>query len=207
MLTGPVTILLWSFVRDDQPYRDTAFQIALAVRDETIDLEAANIRMIQIDEAAIREGLPFHRADWAEYLKWAVDAFRLASSGVRDETQIHTHMCYSQFNDIIESIASLDADVISMEASRSDMELLNAFVKFKYPNEIGPGIYDIHSPRVPEIEEMMGRLQKALRAIPAEQLWVNPDCGLKTRDWPEVHASLRNMVEAAKSLRRGLTNP
>ena len=202
MLTGPITILQWSFVRDDQPRRDTAFQIALAVRDEVADLEAAGISVIQIDEPALREGLPLRRAAWPDYLKWAVDAFRLASTGVRDETQIHTHMCYSEFNDIIESLAALDADVISIEASRSDMELLGAFVKFKYPNEIGPGVYDIHSPRVPETEEIMGRLQKALRAIPADMLWVNPDCGLKTRGWPEVHASLRNMVEAAKSLRR-----
>jgi 5-methyltetrahydropteroyltriglutamate--homocysteine methyltransferase len=204
MLTGPITILQWSFVRNDQPRRDTACQIALAVRDEVSDLEAAGIRAIQIDEPALREGLPFHRGDRAEYLRWAVDAFRLASSGARDETQIHTHMCYSEFNDIIESIAALDADVISIEASRSNMELLQAFAKFKYPNEIGPGVYDIHSPRVPETEEMMGRLQKALRAIPVEQLWVNPDCGLKTRAWPEVHAALRNLVEAAKSLRRTL---
>ena len=202
MLTGPITILQWSFVRDDQPRRDTAFQIALAVRDEVADLEAAGIGVIQIDEPAMREGLPLRRADWPEYLGWAVDAFRLASAGVRDETQIHTHMCYSEFNDIIESIAALDADVISIEASRSDMELLEAFVNFKYPNEIGPGVYDIHSPRVPETEEIMGRLRKALRAIPAEKLWVNPDCGLKTRGWREVQASLRNMVEAAKSLRR-----
>jgi 5-methyltetrahydropteroyltriglutamate--homocysteine methyltransferase len=202
MLTGPITILQWSFVRDDQPRRDTAFQIALAVRDEAADLEAAGIHIIQIDEPALREGLPLRRAAWADYLKWAVDAFLLASAGVQDETQIHTHMCYSEFNDIIESIAALDADVISIAASRSNMALLNAFVKFKYPNEIGPGVYDIHSPRVPETEEMMGRLQKALRAIPADMLWVNPDCGLKTRGWPEVHASLRNMVEAAKSLRR-----
>ncbi len=202
MLTGPVTILQWSFVRDDQPRRDTAFQIALAVRDEVSDLEAADIGVIQIDEPAFREGLPLRRAEWAEYLKWAGEAFRLASSGVQDETQIHTHMCYAEFNDIIESIAALDADVISIEASRSDMELLRAFVKFKYPNEIGPGVYDIHSPRVPETEEIIGRLRKALAAIPAEMLWVNPDCGLKTRAWPEVHATLRNMVEAAKSLRR-----
>ena len=201
MLTGPITILQWSFVRDDQPRRDTAFQIALAVRDEVADLEAAGIGVIQIDEPALREGLPLRRADWAEYLNWAVDAFRLASAGVRDETQIHTHMCYSEFNDIIESIAALDADVISIEASRSDMELLDAFVKFKYPNEIGPGVYDIHSPRVPETEEIMGRLQKALRAIPAEQLWVNPDCGLKTRGWPEVQASLTNLVAAARRIR------
>jgi 5-methyltetrahydropteroyltriglutamate--homocysteine methyltransferase len=202
MLTGPITILQWSFVRDDQSRRDTAFQIALAMRDEVADLEAAGIHVIQIDEPALREGLPLCRAQWDEYLKWAVEAFRLTASGVRDETQIHTHMCYAEFNDVIESIAALDADVISIEASRSDMELLSAFVKFKYPNDIGPGVYDIHSPRVPEAEEIMGRLRKALQAIPAEKLWVNPDCGLKTRDWPEVHASLRNMVEAAKSLRR-----
>jgi 5-methyltetrahydropteroyltriglutamate--homocysteine methyltransferase len=202
MLTGPITILQWSFVRDDQPRRDTAFQIALAVRDEVTDLESAGIGIIQIDEPAVREGLPLRRTAWPDYLKWAVDAFLLASTGVRDETQIHTHMCYSEFNDILDSIAALDADVISIEASRSDMDLLDAFVKFKYPNEIGPGVYDIHSPRVPETEEIMGRLQKALRAIPAEMLWVNPDCGLKTRGWPEVHASLRNMVDAAKSLRR-----
>jgi 5-methyltetrahydropteroyltriglutamate--homocysteine methyltransferase len=202
MLTGPITILQWSFVRDDQPRRDTAFQIALAVRDEVIDLESAGIGIIQIDEPAVREGLPLRRTAWPDYLKWAVDAFLLASTGVGDETQIHTHMCYSEFNDILDSIAALDADVISIEASRSDMDLLDAFVKFKYPNEIGPGVYDIHSPRVPETEEIMGRLQKALRAIPAEMLWVNPDCGLKTRGWPEVHAALRNMVDAAKSLRR-----
>lgn len=204
MLTGPITILQWSFVRDDQPHLDTAFQIALAVRDEVADLEAVGIDVIQIDEPALREGLPLRRAAWPEYLRWAVDAFLLASTGVQDETQIHTHMCYSEVNDIIESIAALDADVISIEASRSDMELLSAFAKFKYPNEIGPGVYDIHSPRVPEVEEIMGRLQKALRAIPADMLWVNPDCGLKTRDWREIHASLRNMVEAAKSLRRAM---
>jgi 5-methyltetrahydropteroyltriglutamate--homocysteine methyltransferase len=202
MLTGPITILQWSFVRDDQPRRDTAFQLALCVRDEVADLEAAGIGVIQIDEPALREGLPLRRAAWADYLKWAVDAFRLCSAGARDETQIHTHMCYAEFNDIIPAIAELDADVLSIEASRSDMELLDAFVQFKYPNEIGPGVYDIHSPRVPETEEIMGRLQKALRAIPADMLWVNPDCGLKTRGWREVHAALRNMVEAAKSLRR-----
>jgi 5-methyltetrahydropteroyltriglutamate--homocysteine methyltransferase len=202
MLTGPITILQWSFVRDDQPRRDTALQLALCVRDEAIDLEAAGIGVIQIDEPALREGLPLHRSDWPAYLKWAVDAFRLASVGVRDETQIHTHLCYSEFGDIIDSIASLDVDVLSIEASRSDMALLDSFVNFKPPIQIGPGVYDIHSPRVPEIEEIMGRLRKALQVIPAERLWVNPDCGLKTRDWREVQASLRNMVEAAKSLRR-----
>jgi 5-methyltetrahydropteroyltriglutamate--homocysteine methyltransferase len=202
MLTGPITILQWSFVRDDQPRRDTASQIALCVRDEAVDLEAAGIRLIQIDEPALREGLPLHRAEWPAYLKWAVDAFRLASAGVRDETQIHTHLCYSEFGDIIDSIAALDADVLSIEASRSDMALLDSFVNFKQPIQIGPGVYDIHSPRVPETEEIMGRVRKALRVIPAERLWVNPDCGLKTRGWREVQASLRNMVEAAKSLRR-----
>lgn len=202
MLTGPITILQWSFVRDDQPRRDTAFQIALAVRDEAADLEAAGIGIIQIDEPALREGLPLRRSDWPDYLGWAVNAFRLSSAGVRDETQIHTHLCYSEFIDIIDSIAALDADVISIEASRSDMSLLDFFSNMNPPSQIGPGVYDIHSPRVPEIEEIMGRLRKALRAIPAERLWVNPDCGLKTRGWPEVQASLRNMVEAAKSLRR-----
>ena len=205
MLTGPITILQWSFVRDDQPRRDTAFQIALAIRDEVVDLEAAGIRVIQIDEPALREGLPLRRGQWAEYLRWAVDAFRLASSGVRDETQIHTHMCYSEFNDIIESIAALDADVISIEASRSRHGIVGGLrPASSYPNEIGPGVYDIHSPRVPDEDEIMGRLRKAMESIPPEQLWVNPDCGLKTRGWPEVQASLRNMVEAAKSLRRDL---
>lgn len=205
MLTGPITILQWSFVRDDQSRRDTAFQIALAVRDEAADLESAGIGIIQIDEPALREGLPLCRTQWAEYLKWAVDAFLLASTGVRDDTQIHTHMCYSEFHDILDAIVALDADVISIEASRSNMKLLDAFAEFKYPNEIGPGVYDIHSPRVPEIEEIMGRIQKALRAIPADRLWVNPDCGLKTRAWPEVNAALRNMVEATRSIRRTMS--
>ena len=204
MLTGPITILQWSFVRDDQPRRDTAFQIALAIRDEVTDLEASGIRVIQIDEPALREGLPLAQSDRADYLKWAVDAFCLTASGVRDETQIHTHMCYCEFNDVIESIAALDADVISIEASRSNMELLDAFWRFHYPNEIGPGVYDIHSPRVPEVEEIMGRLQKAMTHLRPDQLWVNPDCGLKTRGWPEVQAALRNMVEAAKRVRLAL---
>jgi 5-methyltetrahydropteroyltriglutamate--homocysteine methyltransferase len=207
MLTGPVTILQWSFVRDDQPRRDTAVQIALCVRDEAVDLEAAGIRLIQIDEPALREALPLRRADWPAYLQWAVDAFRLASGGVRDETQIHTHLCYSQFGDIIDAIAALDADVLSIEASRSDMALLESVVNFKLPTQIGPGVYDVHSSRVPETEEIMGRLRRALRVIPPERLWVNPDCGLKTRGWREVHASLRNMVEAAKSLRRSMERP
>ncbi len=186
MLTGPVTILQWSFVRDDQPRRDTCWQIALAIREEVVDLESAGIAVIQIDEPALREGLPLHLAERESYLKWAVDAFRLASSGVRDETQIHTHMCYCEFNDIIDSIAAMDADVISIETSRSQMELLGAFVSFRYPNEIGPGVYDIHSPQVPTRASVEHLLGKALAVLSPEQLWVNPDCGLKTRRWEEV---------------------
>ncbi|MEO5714642.1 MAG: 5-methyltetrahydropteroyltriglutamate--homocysteine S-methyltransferase [Luteolibacter sp.] len=201
MLTGPVTILQWSFVRNDQPRETTTRQIALAIRDEVVDLEAIDIAAIQIDEPAIREGLPLRRADWQRYLDWAVDAFRLCASGVRDETQIHTHMCYSEFNDIIGSIAALDADVITIETSRSNMELLDAFVDFNYPNEIGPGVYDIHSPRVPGVGEMENLMLKAQALLPAENLWVNPDCGLKTRGWPEVRNSLTNMVACAKALR------
>jgi 5-methyltetrahydropteroyltriglutamate--homocysteine methyltransferase len=204
MLTGPITIMKWSFVRDDQPARETAVQIALAIRDEVADLEAAGLGVIQIDEPALREGLPLRKAEWPEYLRWAVEAFRLASCGARDETQIHTHMCYSQFDEIVESIAALDADVLSIEAARSDMELLEAFSRTEYPNEIGPGMYDIHSPRIPDTEEMIGRLRKALRHLKPERLWVNPDCGLKTRAWPETIASLKNMVAAAESLRREL---
>lgn len=201
MLTGPVTILQWSFVRDDQPRSETCWQIGLAIRDEVLDLEASGIKIIQIDEPAIREGLPLRHSDWDAYLKWAVDCFRLASAGVADQTQIHTHMCYSEFNDIIEAIAALDADVISIETSRSNMELLDVFAKFKYPNEIGPGVYDIHSPRVPTVEWMEQLLEKALEVLESRQLWVNPDCGLKTRKWEEVKPSLKNMVEAAKVLR------
>ncbi len=201
MLTGPITVLQWSFVRDDQPRRDTAFQIALALRDEVVDLERAGIRVIQIDEPALREGLPLRREDEKHYLEWSVDAFRLAAAGVRDDTQIHTHMCYAEFNDIIAAIARLDADVITIETSRSNMELLGAFETFRYPNEIGPGVYDIHSPRVPSVEEMTQLMQKAARVLPPENLWVNPDCGLKTRGWPEVKASLINMVAAARALR------
>jgi 5-methyltetrahydropteroyltriglutamate--homocysteine methyltransferase len=201
MLTGPVTILQWSFVRDDQPRSTTAMQIASAIRDEVGDLEKAGIRIIQIDEPAIREGLPLRKADWEDYLRWAVEAFRLASSGVADETQIHTHMCYSEFNDIIESVAGMDADVITIETSRSQMELLDAFASFRYPNEIGPGVYDIHSPRVATAQEMTALLRKALAVLPARNLWVNPDCGLKTRKWPETQAALVNMVAAAKALR------
>ena len=201
MLTGPITILQWSFVRDDQPRADTALQIALAVRDEVLDLEAAGIAIIQIDEPAIREGLPLRRALWPQYLQWAARAFRVSASGVRDETQIHTHMCYSEFNDILPDIAAMDADVVTIETSRSDMELLQAFGDFRYPNEIGPGVYDIHSPRVPGREEMLALLQKAAAVIAPEQLWVNPDCGLKTRSWPETEAALREMVAAAKAMR------
>ncbi|WP_278378508.1 5-methyltetrahydropteroyltriglutamate--homocysteine S-methyltransferase [Chryseobacterium arthrosphaerae] len=198
MLTGPVTILQWSFVRDDQPRSETCKQIALAIRDEVVDLEKAGIRIIQIDEPAIREGLPLRRTDWQNYLKWAVEAFRISASGVEDATQIHTHMCYSEFNDIIENIAAMDADVITIECSRSQMELLNAFADFQYPNEIGPGVYDIHSPRVPSKDEMVELLKKAQHVIPASQLWVNPDCGLKTRHWEETEKALIAMVAAAK---------
>ena len=201
MLTGPVTILCWSFVRDDQPRSETCRQIALAVRDEALDLERAGIRIIQIDEAALREGLPLRVGAWRDYLEWAVDAFRLAASGVADETQIHTHMCYSEFNQIAEWIARMDADVISIEASRSRMDLLQAFEAFDYPNDIGPGVYDIHSPRIPSVAEMVELLRRAAEVIPMERLWVNPDCGLKTRAWPETLASLKNMVAAAGELR------
>lgn len=202
MLTGPVTILQWSFVRDDQPRSETTNQIALAIRDEVVALEAAGIKVIQIDEPAIREGLPLRKKDWQNYLNWAVRAFRISASGVRDETQIHTHMCYSEFNDIIGNIADMDADVITIETSRSQMELLAAFADFKYPNEIGPGVYDIHSPRVPTVGEMVSLLEKASELLPAGNLWVNPDCGLKTRKWPETQTALINMVQAAKQLRQ-----
>lgn len=202
MLTGPVTILQWSFVRNDQPRSTTTYQIALAILDEVQALEKAGIKIIQIDEPAIREGLPLRKADQQDYLNWAVRAFRVSSSNVEDDTQIHTHMCYSEFNDIIEDIAAMDADVITIETSRSQMELLDAFAgDFKYPNDIGPGVYDIHSPRVPSTEEMVHLLRKAKAVVPAEQLWVNPDCGLKTRAWPETKAALESMVEAAKILR------
>lgn len=202
MLTGPVTILQWSFVRNDQPRSTTTYQIALAILDEVQALEKAGIKIIQIDEPAIREGLPLRRADQKEYLNWAVRAFRVSSSNVEDDTQIHTHMCYSEFNDVIEDIAAMDADVITIETSRSQMELLDAFAgDFKYPNDIGPGVYDIHSPRVPSTQEMVDLLRKAKAVVPAEQLWVNPDCGLKTRAWPETKAALESMVEAAKILR------
>jgi 5-methyltetrahydropteroyltriglutamate--homocysteine methyltransferase len=206
MLTGPVTILQWSFVRNDQPRSLTCMQLALAIRDEVTDLENAGIKIIQIDEPAIREGLPLRKENWAEYLQWAVKAFKVSSTGVANTTQIHTHMCYSEFNDIIDSIAAMDADVITIETSRSQMELLDAFAAFKYPNDIGPGVYDIHSPRVPSKQEMVSLLYKAMEVVPAEQLWVNPDCGLKTRGWPETKAALQAMVQAAAELRAAVTN-
>ena len=201
MLTGPVTILCWSFPRDDVSRETSCLQLALALRDEVLDLEKAGIGIIQIDEPAIREGLPLRQADWPAYLEWAVKSFRIAAGGVKDETQIHTHMCYSEFNDIIEYIAAMDADVITIETSRSDMELLDAFEAFEYPNEIGPGVYDIHSPNVPSIEWMETLMTRAAEKIPQQRLWVNPDCGLKTREWPEVEAALGNMVAAARALR------
>ncbi len=201
MLTGPVTMLNWSFVRDDQPRATTCHQLALAIREEVLDLEKAGVRVIQIDEAALREGLPLRRAQWQEYLDWAVTSFRITANDVEDETQIHTHMCYSEFNDIIASIADMDADVITIETSRSDMELLDAFDHFNYPNQIGPGVYDIHSPNIPDPQHMVQLMKKAAERIPAERLWVNPDCGLKTRQWNEVIPALSNMVEAARVLR------
>ncbi|WP_289040420.1 5-methyltetrahydropteroyltriglutamate--homocysteine S-methyltransferase [uncultured Zobellia sp.] len=202
MLTGPVTILQWSFVRNDQPRSETCTQIALAIRDEVVDLEKAGLQVIQIDEPAIREGLPLRKEDWDTYLNWAIKAFRISASGVKDETQIHTHMCYSEFNDIISNIADMDADVITIECSRSQMELLDVFATFKYPNEIGPGVYDIHSPRVPERAEMVALMEKAAKQIPVEQLWINPDCGLKTRHWPETREALIEMVAAARECRQ-----
>ncbi|WP_308993532.1 5-methyltetrahydropteroyltriglutamate--homocysteine S-methyltransferase [Mariniflexile litorale] len=202
MLTGPVTILQWSFVRNDQPRATTCNQIALAIRDEVVDLEKNGLKIIQIDEPAIREGLPLRKEDWNHYLNWAVKAFRISASGVKDETQIHTHMCYSEFNDIISNIADMDADVITIETSRSEMELLDAFVNFQYPNEIGPGVYDIHSPRIPTLEEIEALLMKASNVLPNQHIWVNPDCGLKTRDWPETKEALKNLVKAASNLRK-----
>ena len=205
MLTGPVTMLMWSFAREDVTREVQAKQLALAIRDEVQDLQAAGICIIQIDEAAFREGLPLRKEHWRQYLDWAVAAFRLCSSGVRNDTQIHTHMCYSEFNDVIAAIAAMDADVITIETSRSHMELLNAFRDFKYPNEIGPGVYDIHSPRVPEEEEIMMLIQRAAELIPVQRLWINPDCGLKTRAWPETVEALTRMVKAARRLREAFT--
>ena len=206
MLTGPVTILNWSFVRDDQPRAVSCKQLALAIRQEVLDLEQAGVRVIQIDEAALREGLPLRRSQWQAYLDWAVESFRIAANGVRDETQVHTHMCYSEFNDIIAAIADMDADVITIETSRSDMELLDVFDHFKYPNEIGPGVYDIHSPNIPTQAHIVQLMNQAAQRIPARRLWVNPDCGLKTRQWSEVMPALANMVSAAKLL-RGQAHP
>jgi len=201
MLTGPITILQWSFAREDQARDETAQQIALALRDEVQDLERAGADIIQIDEPALREGLPLKRRDWDNYLEWAVKAFRLASSAVADGTQIHTHMCYAEFQDILPAIAAMDADVVTIETSRSGMELLEAFRTFHYPAEIGPGVYDIHSPRVPGVEELLQLLDTAAKVIPLDRLWVNPDCGLKTRGWPETAASLATMVQAARIMR------
>ncbi|HEX7688048.1 MAG TPA: 5-methyltetrahydropteroyltriglutamate--homocysteine S-methyltransferase [Burkholderiaceae bacterium] len=203
MLTGPVTILNWSFVRDDQPRSATCRQLALAIRAEVLDLERAGVRVIQIDEAALREGLPLRRSQWRRYLDWAVESFRIAANGVADETQIHTHMCYAEFNDIIASIVDMDADVITIETARSDMALLDAFDDFRYPNEIGPGVYDIHSPNIPSRDHIVQLMRKAAERIPAQRLWVNPDCGLKTRQWGEVIPALANMVAAARVLREG----
>jgi 5-methyltetrahydropteroyltriglutamate--homocysteine methyltransferase len=202
MLTGPVTMLNWSFVRDDQPRSQTCLQLALAIRDEVLDLEQAGVNIIQIDEAALREGLPLRQKDWQSYLDWAVESFRISANGVADNTQIHTHMCYSEFNDIIAAIASMDADVITIETSRSDMELLDVFNAFDYPNEIGPGVYDIHSPNIPSVNDIRSLMEKAAERIPPERLWVNPDCGLKTRQWSEVKPALQAMVTAAQQLRQ-----
>jgi 5-methyltetrahydropteroyltriglutamate--homocysteine methyltransferase len=204
MLTGPVTMLHWSFVRDDVPRQRTALQIALALRGEVADLAAAGLPIVQIDEPALREGLPLRRSDRADYLEWAVEAFRITAAGAGDAVQVHTHMCYSEFNDIIEAVAAMDADVVSIETSRSRMALLDAFVRFRYPNQIGPGVYDIHSPRIPSEAEMLELLERACAVIPAAQLWVNPDCGLKTRDWPETREALTRMVGAARQLRSRL---
>ncbi|MDC9714349.1 MAG: 5-methyltetrahydropteroyltriglutamate--homocysteine S-methyltransferase [Gammaproteobacteria bacterium] len=203
MLTGPVTMLNWSFVRDDQSRESTCLQLSLAIRDEVLDLEKSNIKLIQIDEAALREGLPLRKSQWQAYLNWAIKAYRISANGVSDEIQIHTHMCYSEFNDIIAAIAQMDADVITIETSRSDMELLDIFDEFDYPNELGPGVYDIHSPNIPSVDSMVKLMQKAAQRIPAKRLWVNPDCGLKTRHWDEVNSALSNMVLAAQQLREG----
>ena len=204
MLTGPVTILHWSFAREDISREQIATQIGLAIRDEVVDLQNAGIGIIQIDEPAFREGLPLKKSDWEHYLNWAVDAFKLSAAGVTNETQIHTHMCYSEFNETIAAIAAMDADVITIETSRSRMELLTAFEDFEYPNEIGPGVYDIHTPNTPTVDEMVTLIEKAARKIPVRQLWVNPDCGLKTRTWDEVEPALKNLVQATKVLRRRL---
>ena len=207
MLTGPVTMLNWSFVRDDQPRHQTCLQLAMAIRDEVLDLEKAGIGIIQIDEAALREGLPLRRSQWQTYLDWAITSFKISANGVSDETQIHTHMCYSEFNDIIAAIANMDTDVITIETSRSDMELLDVFNEFNYPNEIGPGVYDIHSPNIPTIDHIVALIQKAATKIPPERLWINPDCGLKTRNWSEVEQALERMVTASQTLRANFGSP
>ncbi|MGL4219258.1 MAG: 5-methyltetrahydropteroyltriglutamate--homocysteine S-methyltransferase, partial [Shewanella sp.] len=194
----------WSFAREDISRDTIATQLALAIRDEVVDLQHAGIGIIQIDEPAFREGLPLKQSEWRAYLDWAVNAFKLSAAGVVDETQIHTHMCYSEFNDTIAAIAAMDADVITIETSRSRMELLNAFEDFEYPNEIGPGVYDIHSPNTPSVEAMVHLIEKAAQKVPVRQLWVNPDCGLKTRTWAEVEPALKNMVDATRELRRRL---
>jgi 5-methyltetrahydropteroyltriglutamate--homocysteine methyltransferase len=204
MLTGPVTILCWTFPREDVTRETIANQLALALQDEVNDLQNAGINIIQIDEPAIREGLPLKQRDHKAYLEWAVKAFKVSAASAKPETQIHTHMCYSEFNEIIESVAALDADVITIETSRSNMELLNAFEEFNYPNEIGPGVYDIHSPNIPTVEWIEQLIEKAAERIPVERLWVNPDCGLKTRNWEETEVSLNNLVKAASNLRRKL---
>jgi 5-methyltetrahydropteroyltriglutamate--homocysteine methyltransferase len=204
MLTGPVTILNWSFVRDDQPRALTCKQIALAIRDEVADLDAAGIKMIQIDEAALREGLPLRREDWQEYLDWAIESFRITASGAKPETQVHTHMCYSEFGDIFQAISDMDADVISIENARSGLELLESFKREGYDKGVGPGVYDIHSPRVPPTEEIAENLKATLTVLDVNQVWVNPDCGLKTRRDPETTAALKNMVEATKQVRAAL---
>jgi 5-methyltetrahydropteroyltriglutamate--homocysteine methyltransferase len=201
MLTGPVTMLQWSFVRDDEPRENVAMQIALAVREEVADLQKAGIRVIQIDEPALREGLPLKKSEWPRYLQWAVRAFKVCASVAADETQVHTHMCYSEFGDILPAIAALDADVITIETSRSNMELLDAFGRFSYPNDIGPGVYDIHSPRVVSADDMLELLERAAEVLPVERLWVNPDCGLKTRGWRETEIALANMIAAAARMR------
>lgn len=205
MLTGPVTMLNWSFVRDDQSRAQTCMQLALAIRDEVLALEQVGIKIIQIDEAAMREGLPLRKSQWNDYLDWAIRAFRITANGVKDETQIHTHMCYSEFNDIMAAIARMDADVITIETSRSDMELLDAFNQFRYPNEIGPGVYDIHSPNIPSVDSIIELMEKAAQRIPVARLWVNPDCGLKTRTWEEVKPALHNMIAASRHLARNLS--
>ncbi|MCH9664177.1 MAG: 5-methyltetrahydropteroyltriglutamate--homocysteine S-methyltransferase [Gammaproteobacteria bacterium] len=206
MLTGPITILQWSFVRDDQPRSDTCLQIALALRDEVSDLETAGIRIIQIDEPALREGLPLRKADWDAYVDWATRCFRISACSAADQTQIHTHMCYSSFGDVIGAIVKMDADVISIESARSDMAILQSFVDFEYPNEIGLGVYDIHSPNAPAVEDICTRLRQAEKYIPAARIWVNPDCGLKTRQWEEVKPALENMVASAQELRRQIAD-